>query len=173
VGINPGVSKGDNFVAGNPWPAVNEYAVESYNSAKVLQSLFHAAGMMSVLKTSNGCNRNFFKSENVGKGGPLDWNHNSLELREILEHHSRVACDVLIDAFKPVRIMMLGIGLFEQLVSDAMLEARGPTGRRLILSGTYRGHPAVGLAHPSGSIGVTVEDWAIAASALPRLFSPL
>ncbi|MEA3011881.1 MAG: hypothetical protein QOD42_426 [Sphingomonadales bacterium] len=135
----------------------------------MLQSLFRAAGRTEALEASNGCNLNFFKSANVGKDEPLDWLHNPSALRRILEHHSRIACDALIDAFERSRLMMLGIGLFEQLAADVTLKTRGPTGRRMILSGTCRGRPAIGLAHPSGSIGVTAEDWAVAASALPCL----
>jgi hypothetical protein len=173
VGINPGFLAGDSFTPGAPWPERNEYAFESYKLARVLQSLFRAAGLTEVLEASNGCNLNFFKSANVGKDQPMDWLHNPPALRKILEHHSRIACDALIDAFQPSFLMMLGIGLFEQLAADATLKERGPTGRRMILSGTYRGHPALGLAHPSGSIGVTAEDWAVAAHALPHLLNSI
>jgi hypothetical protein len=141
------------------WPALCEYATESWKLALILRSMFGER----LLKNCVGTNANFFRSPEWAT-----WHQVPTETREALEQFSQDKLRKLIEILQPRNIVVIGLSTLDRFGSTVPI-LTSSQGRTLMRSAKIGGREAVSTLHLSSRrVKITSEERLAIASEIKR-----
>lgn len=163
IGENPGFGAGDVGLKAHEestWPAASYLPTADWKLAIKLRAMFAEAELLGLHDGAIMTNFLFFKSSSLAKAEPRAWADNDPKLRKTLEHACITELETFIQISEPDKILVLGIGAFDRFaaVGHVVTEEKDIKGRRrLIVSGSLFGVPAIGIMHPTGNRIDTID----------------
>ncbi len=143
-------------------PQKHEYLAENYLMAKKMVALFAGTKFELQLPGSVKTNLNFFRAKNN-----VEWKQIDLSLRQDVAKFCSQKVKDIIETLQPETILCEGISTYEavkELLSKEVLKeirTKNAENKTLFLSSTVGGQRLLGIPHPTGSFGLTTEDWAV------------
>jgi hypothetical protein len=141
MGYQPGGREIENIRHHESWPEQCDYATEKWLLAKKVRFVWGD----DIVARCTGLNAIFFRAPSIKA-----WLRIPKQLRGKLEEFSLLRARTIVNALQPKQLVLIGLGTFDRLlVGEARLVR--DRGRVLAKEGNLWGHPAIGLAHLSGS----------------------
>jgi uracil-DNA glycosylase len=134
-----------------PWPAVSQYAACRWRLARRLQDIYG----QELLARCTGLNALFVRARSS-----THYKAYPAAARRRIEAFCLPACRRMIEAMRPERVVVLGLGSLALLGRAGTPIATGAGGRWLACEGSIAGRPVTATLHPTGAFGLSAAEWA-------------
>lgn len=141
-------------------PSKHNYISEDYPLAKKMKQLFERIDMQHILEHSVKTNLNFFRARSIA-----EWREFDRSLRLSVANFCDQKVSEMISSLKPKRILCEGISTYEaikRIASEDYTEevrVENDKGKTIFIRCVADGILTMGIPHPTGSRGLSGEDW--------------